>query len=71
MSAFDFLEDAEGVHYVNPTSKTWTLCGLVINGHVNGPKPTRKRMVTCPDCSKHIWGLRMVYVKKVKPDDKG
>jgi hypothetical protein len=71
----EFLENADGVHFMNPILGEFTLCGDSFDFQSTENLPpdmelveTQKRTVTCARCAALIIGVRRVRVaKQLKP----
>jgi hypothetical protein len=66
-----FMENADGVHFMNSVQGEFTMCGDAYNFQETeglSPemklKPTRKRTVTCPKCCQLIAACRGVTIKQ-------
>ena len=66
MEDLRYMEDDSGVHVMGTVEDEGTLCG-VWNSHHNDLQYTRKKVVTCPLCIRHLKTLRSVKFKEQIP----
>lgn len=60
----DFLQDSDGVHYMSPIDREFTICGKSWDGECGDDPmtPTKKRTVTCAKCAEFLRACRGIRI---------